>query len=39
MRKITINWSYPMDIHNILNDSCMSDIDIYSSVLLCYHGV
>ena len=29
MRKITIDWSYPMDIDNILNDSRMSDIGIY----------
>lgn len=29
MRKITIDWSYPMDIDNILSDSRMSDIGIY----------
>lgn len=29
MQKITIDWSYPMDIDHILNDSRMSDIGIY----------
>lgn len=29
MRKITIQWSYPMDIDRILNDERMSDIGIY----------
>lgn len=29
MRKITIEWSYPMDIDNILYDERMSDIGIY----------
>lgn len=29
MRKITIEWSYPMDIDNILYDERMADIGIY----------
>ena len=29
MRKIVIDWSYPMDIDNILNDERMYDIGIY----------
>ena len=29
MRKITIEWSYPMEIDNILCDERMSDIGIY----------
>lgn len=29
MRKITIDWSYPMAIDNILADERMSDIGIY----------
>lgn len=29
MRKITIDWSYPMEIDNILADDRMSDIGIY----------
>ena len=29
MRSITINWSYPMEIDNILADERMSDIGIY----------
>lgn len=29
MRKIVIDWSYPMDIDNILDDKRMSDIGIY----------
>ena len=29
MRKIEINWSYPMEIDNILNDERMSDIGLY----------
>ena len=28
-RKITLDWSYPMDINNILVDSRMNDIGIY----------
>lgn len=29
MRKITIDWSYPMDIAHILSDNRMNDIGIY----------
>lgn len=29
MRKITLDWSYPMDINNIFNDERMGDIGIY----------
>ena len=29
VRKIEINWSYPMEIDNILNDERMSDIGLY----------
>ncbi len=29
MRKITIEWSYPMEIESILYDKRMSDIGIY----------
>lgn len=29
MRNITIDWSYPMEIDNILADERMSDIGIY----------
>lgn len=29
MRKITIEWSYPMEIENILYDERMADIGIY----------
>lgn len=29
MRKIIIDWSYPMDINNILSDERMDDIGIY----------
>ena len=29
MRKITLDWSYPMDINNILYDERMGDIGIY----------
>ena len=31
MRRVTIEWSYPMDIDNILLDERMQDIGIYSS--------
>lgn len=29
MRRVTIEWSYPMDIDNILLDERMQDIGIY----------
>lgn len=29
MRKITLDWSYPMDINNILYDERMKDIGLY----------